>query len=487
MKLHLALSFLLSFPSAVAAADRKGKDKNLFSEKDKADCRLMMNQGLTECKGDDPSILIVGGVPAPINAYPWFVRLGNGCCGGSLISSQYVLSAAHCLSCIGVGTTAEIGAFKLPLSANGGQAMQSLTVAEAVGHPAYGTGGSDINFDYALLKLQGTATANPVKLDGDGVDVVADYTAAKTGLFPIGFGTTSSGGSVSNVLRHVDLNFVPQDTCAANYGSDPITDAMMCAADVGQDSCQGDSGGPLWDQEKATQVGVVSWGYGCAEAGYPGVYSRISTVFPWIRDTICADNPADPFCAGSPSQPTAAPVPCPGVTVGVDVTTDSYPAETSWKLTDNCQDGSPVVFERGSYTAADTPHSNEKCVTPAEFTFTIEDTFGDGICCGYGSGEYKVFVDGATEASGSKFDGSETHTFGNCGGPTAPVAPPTSPPVTADCVDDLTWRAKRTNKTCGWVAKKPGNRCNKKGVDGRRAWEACLVACDTCFGDYYYY
>ena len=67
------------------------------------------------------------------------------------------------------------------------------------------------------------------------------------------------------------------------YGGD-ILASMMCAADPGQDSCQGDSGGPLYDSDSNTLVGVVSWGYGCADARYPGVYSRISNQWDdWIK------------------------------------------------------------------------------------------------------------------------------------------------------------------------------------------------------------
>ncbi len=74
---------------------------------------------------------------------------------------------------------------------------------------------------------------------------------------------------------HVNVNYVKQSTCNSNY-SGAITDEMMCAADTDQDSCQGDSGGPLYDSDSSSLVGVVSWGQGCAEANFPGVYARIS-------------------------------------------------------------------------------------------------------------------------------------------------------------------------------------------------------------------
>lgn len=59
---------------------------------------------------------------------------------------------------------------------------------------------------------------------------------------------------------------------------------MICAGEKGKDSCQGDSGGPMVDSA-GKQVGVVSWGIGCALAGYPGVYARVSTYADWISST----------------------------------------------------------------------------------------------------------------------------------------------------------------------------------------------------------
>jgi len=106
-----------------------------------------------------------------------------------------------------------------------------------------------------------------------------------------GWGTTSSGGSISDVLRSVDIPVVSDADCDNAYGgtaaSPSVYPSMMCAGDTangGIDSCQGDSGGPLFTGtgETAVQHGIVSWGQGCALARFPGVYTQVSYFLEWI-------------------------------------------------------------------------------------------------------------------------------------------------------------------------------------------------------------
>merc|ERR1719348_2967541 len=98
-----------------------------------------------------------------------------------------------------------------------------------------------------------------------------------------GWGTTSEGGSLARQLMKVDVPVVSDDDCRDAYGQSEIAASMICAGlDAGgKDSCQGDSGGPFMCGNQLS--GVVSWGYGCAEAGYPGVYTQTSYFISWLN------------------------------------------------------------------------------------------------------------------------------------------------------------------------------------------------------------
>ena len=88
----------------------------------------------------------------------------------------------------------------------------------------------------------------------------------------------------------VSVPIVTQKSCSRNYGSD-LTDNMFCAGyeEGGKDSCQGDSGGPLVVPDSLggwKQAGIVSWGTGCAQAGYYGVYTKLSNYTSWLQTNL---------------------------------------------------------------------------------------------------------------------------------------------------------------------------------------------------------
>ena len=112
-----------------------------------------------------------------------------------------------------------------------------------------------------------------------------------------GWGTTSSGGSLSAVLQSVKVDIFSHKYCEANSNYGMIFDetSEFCAGKMsgGIDSCQGDSGGPLVcvdENNHAILYGIVSWGYGCAFDGYPGIYAKVSAVVDWIYATTDGAN-----------------------------------------------------------------------------------------------------------------------------------------------------------------------------------------------------
>lgn len=150
-----------------------------------------------------------------------------------------------------------------------------------------------LDYDYALLELDSAIdfAANshirPICLP-EGSDDYVGQDAVVTG-----WGTTSAGGSQSNFLREVTVGVLTNSVCSTMNNAD-ITARMICASvpEGGKDSCQGDSGGPMIASgsgsgttagENYEQIGVVSWGFGCADARYPGVYSRVTAAISWIE------------------------------------------------------------------------------------------------------------------------------------------------------------------------------------------------------------
>ena len=119
---------------------------------------------------------------------------------------------------------------------------------------------------------------------------------------------------------------------------------------------------------------------------------------------------------------------CSDKRIEVDLTTDNYPTETSWTVSDMCSGSSPVVvLEGGDYGDKNTLYSKSTCAVNGQYRFTINDEYGDGICCSYGSGSYLVKYGGNDVASGGSFGSSETKTFGECG--SDPTPQPTSNPT----------------------------------------------------------
>jgi secreted trypsin-like serine protease len=218
---------------------------------------------------DDVQPQVVGGVRAAQGEFPWMVRLSMGC-GGALYTPQIVLTAAHCVNGTGNNTsiTATMGAVDL-------QDPNRITVRSSYVYqsPGYNNPSGD---DWALIKLQSPVSGVPTL-------PVASTTAYDSGMFTVaGWGAATEGGGQQRYLLKAEVPFITDAQCGQAY-SELVPSEEICAGnwdDGGVDTCQGDSGGPMFRRDNGgawIQVGIVSWGYGCARPENPGVYAQTST------------------------------------------------------------------------------------------------------------------------------------------------------------------------------------------------------------------
>ncbi|KAE9002031.1 hypothetical protein PR003_g24427 [Phytophthora rubi] len=206
-------------------------------------------------------------------------------CGGTLISPTHVLSASHCsiydIRWVSIGSHYR----------NGTQDGEQIRVVSLMNHPDYSVNVKN-SHDFMVLELEKPSKFAPVKL------AAADDSDFKAGewVTTMGWGTNAEvNGTNPYELQAVDVQLMSDEECATKVNMDS---SMVCAAGVlNHDSCFGDSGGPLIVQGSSEMnsedvlVGVVSWSKDntCGREGYPGVYSRVSSVRAWI-DSITGGN-----------------------------------------------------------------------------------------------------------------------------------------------------------------------------------------------------
>ncbi|XP_048477799.1 serine protease 33-like [Plutella xylostella] len=240
-----------------------------------------------ECGGPNQENRIVGGLPAGLNRYPWMARIvydGQFHCGASLLSKEYVLTAAHCVRKLKRSKIRVIlGDHDQTITTESSAIMRAVTTI--VRHRSFDA--DSYNNDIALLKLRKPVTFSKIIKPVCLPPTVFDP-SGKEGIV-VGWGRTSEGGQLPAVVQEVRVPILSLQQCRGmKYRASRITSNMLCAGRASTDSCQGDSGGPLLLQtgDKYQIVGIVSWGVGCGRPGYPGVYTRVTKYLPWLRANL---------------------------------------------------------------------------------------------------------------------------------------------------------------------------------------------------------
>ncbi|XP_068619385.1 CLIP domain-containing serine protease HP8-like [Battus philenor] len=265
-----------------------------------------------EC-GDVEGNRIVGGVNASLYEFPWLALIAykvadsvTFSCGGTVINSRYILTAAHCVKnkkiagvrigdydisskvdCIGEGENRECESM-----------YQDIGISQAFYHQDYVRMPQVVN-DIALIRLAKPVdfsfrNAAPICLPVTKQLLEMDI-AGERGVVA-GWGVTEEQRR-SNILLKVEIPIYSLSVCNTFYNRNgrinnlPLTN-VFCAGELGRDSCKGDSGGPIMlegpyrDTYKLIQFGVVSYGPSQCGSTIPGVYTDVRKFMKWILDNI---------------------------------------------------------------------------------------------------------------------------------------------------------------------------------------------------------
>ncbi|XP_025957772.2 serine protease 55 [Dromaius novaehollandiae] len=232
---------------------------------------------------------IIGGTDANAGDFPWQVSIqskGRHFCGGTIISSWWILTAAHCfVKELPPDLTVVVGGIDLS------HKLEKKKLDSLILHENFDS--ESMENDIALILLD-----SPIQLNEQKMPIclpfISDLHVWKD-CWVAGWGTTLAGISVaaSQVLQKVEVKLISREQCLEWIPQ--LADGMLCAGleEGGKDACQGDSGGPLVCTHGNTMkwfvIGIVSWGEGCGEKQSPGIYTAVYSYLDWIQMETARD------------------------------------------------------------------------------------------------------------------------------------------------------------------------------------------------------
>ncbi|XP_016979526.1 trypsin iota [Drosophila rhopaloa] len=218
---------------------------------------------------------IVGGSDQVIRNAPWQVSIqisARHVCGGVIFSKEIVLTAGNCLH------EKSVTLMKVRVGAqNHNYGGTLVPVAAYKVHEQFDS--RFLHYDIAVLRL---STPLTFSLSTRAINLANESPLSGSTVTVTGWGYTENGAFAES-LQKAQLQIINRGDCASEkygYGADFVGEETICAANTDADACTGDSGGPLVANSQL--VGIVSWGYRCADDNYPGVYVDVAVLRPWI-------------------------------------------------------------------------------------------------------------------------------------------------------------------------------------------------------------
>ncbi|XP_034662529.1 chymotrypsin-2 [Drosophila subobscura] len=233
-----------------------------------------------------PNGRVVNGTDSSIEAYPFVISLrgptGSHSCGGSIVSQQFAVTAAHCTA----GRTPDQLSVQYGVVKINSAGPNVVGVMKIIQHELYNPYNNYAN-DISLLMVKvpfvfDYITVAPVKLPELGFATPQTENGGEGVL--IGWGLNATGGTIQTTLQEVNLKVYSDEECTTRHkgATDPRYHICGGVDEGGMGQCSGDSGGPLL--YGGMQVGIVSWSIKpCTVAPYPGVYCKVAQYVDWIK------------------------------------------------------------------------------------------------------------------------------------------------------------------------------------------------------------